>query len=223
MVSRSGRRVPVAEDLGSGALVETERWSGKVLAHERTPAEAIRDGVDAVCFSGDKLLGGPQAGIIAGRTRWVAGMKREAFFRALRCDKLVLSALEATVELYLAGRESEIPALAMLRTGREALRKRAEAMLKEMDGLPLEGRVREVVSRVGGGTLPRAELPSAAVELRPTNGLGLAEFAARLREAETPVVGYVSGDRYRVDLRTVFPAQDGAVVRAVRAVFAEKE
>ena len=104
----------------------------------------------------------------------------------------------------------------MLRTGRPALRDRAEAMLRELDGLPLEGRVREVMSRVGGGTLPRAELPSAAVELRLMEGTGLSEFAARLRQAETPVVGYVSEGRYRMDLRTVFPEQDAAIVRAIR-------
>ena len=211
------RRVPVAEDLGSGALVATERWvPGATLEHERTPMEAVRDGVEVVCFSGDKLLGGPQAGIVAGTSRRVAALKREPFFRALRCDKLVLSALEATTELYLAGREGEIPALAMLRMERAGLRERAEALLRGWEGLPVEGRVREVVSRVGGGTMPRAELPSAAVELRPTNGTTVDEFAARLRRAETPVVGYVSGDRLRLDLRTVFPAQDALVARAIR-------
>ena len=212
------RRVPVAEDLGSGALVATERWvPGAAVEHERTPAEAMRDGVDAVCFSGDKLLGGPQAGIIVGKARRVAAFKREPFFRALRCDKLVLSALEATVELYLAGREAEIPALAMLRTTRETLRERAEALLQGLAGLPLVGRVVEVTSRVGGGTMPRAELPSAAVELRVTDGTTVDGFAARLRRAENPVVGYVSGDRLRLDLRSVFPAQDARIVEAIRA------
>ena len=98
------RRVPCAEDLGSGALAATETLP--FLEHERTPAEALRDGVDVVCFSGDKLLGGPQAGIIAGRARWVRALKTEPFFRALRCDKLVLSALQATVDLYLSGRRN---------------------------------------------------------------------------------------------------------------------
>ena len=214
------RRVPVAEDLGSGALVATERWApGVALGHERTPVEAVRDGVDAVCFSGDKLLGGPQAGIVVGTSRRVAALKREPFFRALRCDKLVLSALEATTELYLAGREGEIPALRMLRTGRAALRERAEVLLRGLEGLALDGRVVEVVSRVGGGTLPRAELPSAAVELRPANGMTTDELAARLRRAAVPVVGYVTGNHLRLDLRTVFPAQDEVVAQAIRNIF----
>ena len=215
------RRVPLAEDLGSGALVATERWAdpAAALTHERTPLEAVRDGVDLVCFSGDKLLGGPQAGIVVGRARRVAALKREPFFRALRCDKLVLSALEATVELYLAGREHEIPALAMLRLGQKDLRDRAETLLGRLADLPLDGRVGEVVSRVGGGTMPQAKLPSISVDLRPTNGLTLDDFARQLRRAETPVVGYVSGDRYRLDLRTVFPPQDEWIVKAIRGVF----
>ena len=214
------RRVPVAEDLGSGALAATEPWAG-AAGHERTPLEAVRDGVEAVCFSGDKLLGGPQAGIVAGHARSVAAMKREPFFRALRCDKLVLSALEATVALYLADRESEIPALALLRAGQPELRERAERLWSRLAGLPLDGRVRDVKSRVGGGTMPRTELPSVALELRPANGLTPGEFASRLRRAATPVVGYLSGDRYRLDLRTVFPAQDATLEQAVRAVFDE--
>ena len=215
------RRVPLAEDLGSGALVATERWANPAASftHERTPMEAIRDGVDVVCFSGDKLLGGPQAGIIAGHTRRVAALKREPFFRALRCDKLVLSALEATIDLYLAGREHEIPALALLRLGQDDLRDRAEALLEELAGLPLDKCVGEVVSRVGGGTMPQAKLPSISVDLRPTNGMTLDELATRLRRAEIPILGYIFSGWYRLDLRAVFPSQDALIVRAVRDIF----
>ena len=91
--------MPFVEDLGSGAIIETESIPG--LEHETTPAEVIRCGVDLVCFSGDKLLGGPQAGIIAGKAERIAALKREPLFRALRCDKLILSALETTVDIYL--------------------------------------------------------------------------------------------------------------------------
>ena len=215
------RRVPLAEDLGSGALVATERWANPAttLTHERTPLEAIRDGVDVVCFSGDKLLGGPQAGIIAGHTRRVAALKREPFFRALRCDKLVLSALEATVDLYLTGREHEIPVLALLRLGRSDLRDRAVTLLEKLAGLPLDGRVGEVASRVGGGTMPQAKLPSVSVDLRPTNGMTLDELAARLRQAEIPVVGYIFSNWYRLDLRAVFPTQDELIIRMLQDIF----
>ncbi len=211
------RRVPLAEDLGSGAMIATEKWAA--LDHERTPAEAIRSGVDAVCFSGDKLLGGPQAGIIAGKARLVAACKREPFFRALRCDKLVLAALEATVDLYLSRQEQEIPVLAMLRIGPDMLRPRAHALLAALADLPLEASCGEAVSRVGGGTMPRAELPSVTVDLRPPVNLPLALLAARLRSGAPPVVGYVSGDRFRLDLRTVFPSQDETLAAALRALF----
>ena len=211
------RRVPLAEDLGSGALAATEKWAN--IGHERTPSDALRSGVDLVCFSGDKLLGGPQAGIIAGKARLVAALKREPFFRALRGDKLVLGALEATVDLYLSGREEEVPVLAMLRIPAEALRARAEALLAALAGLPLAARVGEAVARVGGGTMPRAGLPSITVDLRPTGTLPLAEIAARLRAGTPPVVGYVSGDKLRLDLRTVFPHQDETLAAAVRALF----
>ena len=211
------QRVPLAEDLGSGALVATEKWAD--IGHERTAGESIRSGVDLVCISGDKLLGGPQAGIIAGKARLVAALKREPFFRALRCDKLVLGALEATVDLYLAGQESEIPVLAMLRMAPAALRARAETLLAALAGLPLDARVGEAVARVGGGTMPRAKLSSITMDLRPTGGLPLAELAARLRARTPPVVGYVSGDRLRLDLRTVFPSQDETLAAAIRALF----
>src|SRR5204862_3686225 len=124
------KRVPLIEDLGSGALVETEKLAE--LEHEPTPDESLKRGVDLVCFSGDKLLGGPQAGIIAGKGRLIAALKREPFFRALRCDKLVLSALQTTIELYLSGREMEVPVIAMMRMPVEQLRGRAEHICAEL-------------------------------------------------------------------------------------------
>src|SRR6185503_11933314 len=108
------KRIPFVEDLGSGAMVSTEKLGP--LEHEPTPEEVLGRGVDLVCFSGDKLLGGPQAGIIAGKAKWVAALKKEPFFRAFRCDKLILSALETTVDLYLNDHATDsVPALAMLR------------------------------------------------------------------------------------------------------------
>ena len=210
------RRVPFAEDLGSGAVVATERLAA--IEHERTPAEAIDAGADAVCFSGDKLFGGPQAGIIVGRVRWVAGFKKEPFFRALRCDKLVLGALQATTDLYLAGtHEAEIPALAMMRVPLDTLRARAEAIFA---ALPAgSARIGTAHAKVGGGTLPRAELPSVTLDFRPPPGVTLGEFAARLRAGTPPVMGYVARDRFRLDLRTIFPRQDEALVDALRTAW----
>ena len=211
------KRVPLAEDLGSGALADTAAWAN--IEHERTPVEAIRDGVDLVCFSGDKLFGGPQAGLIAGRTRRVAALKREPFYRALRCDKLVLAALQATVDLYLSRKENEIPILALMRLEKETLRPRAYAILDAIQELPINARVVESTAQVGGGTLPRAALPSIALELLPANGLSLPIFATRLRAAVPPVVGYITGGRLRLDLRTVFPRQDQSLIQIIRSLF----
>src|SRR4029077_7231958 len=133
------RRVPFIEDLGSGAMIQTESVLG--LKHEPTPAEVLRNGVDLVCFSGDKLFGGPQAGIIVGKTKLVAALKREPLFRALRCDKLILAALDATVDIYLrhsAGHPDAmghggIPLLAMLRTSNDELQMRAGKIIAALN------------------------------------------------------------------------------------------
>ena len=113
------KRVPFVEDLGSGAIVQTQNVEG--VEHEPTPAEVIKRGVDLVCFSGDKLFGGPQAGIIVGRRKMIDALKREPLFRALRCDKLILSALESTVDGYLRG-DTRIPVVEMMQAGNDELR-----------------------------------------------------------------------------------------------------
>ena len=128
------RRLPLVEDLGSGALVPTEDLNE--VEHEPTPAEVLRGGVHLVTCSGDKLLGGPQAGIIAGAARWIRRLKAEPFFRALRCDKLVLAALQSTTELYLnSSAANSIPTLRMIGQREQALRQRAEAILGALRGL----------------------------------------------------------------------------------------
>ncbi|PYK87020.1 MAG: L-seryl-tRNA(Sec) selenium transferase, partial [Verrucomicrobia bacterium] len=135
------KRIPFVEDLGSGAIVATEKLGA--MEHEPTPNETLRSGVDLVCFSGDKLLGGPQAGIIAGKRRHIAALKREPFFRALRCDKLILTALQTTVDFYLAGKSGELPVLAMLDITDDELRVRAEALLAQIRDLPLRSSIGE--------------------------------------------------------------------------------
>jgi L-seryl-tRNA(Ser) seleniumtransferase len=208
------KRVPFVEDLGSGAVVQTQGIEG--LEHEPTPAEVVRRGVDLACFSGDKLFGGPQAGIIVGRRRMVDALKREPLFRALRCDKLVLSALEATVDAYLRG-DARIPVLEMMRVTSEELRERAARMVAALDGLPLAVRIGVSSSRIGGGTLPRSALASVTVDVKhPT--LGAQDLAARLRERPVPLIGYVSRGSVRLDLRTVYPQQDADVIDALVAV-----
>jgi L-seryl-tRNA(Ser) seleniumtransferase len=215
------KRLPFVEDLGSGAAVATEKLV--IADHEPTPAEALRSGVDLVCFSGDKLFGGPQAGIIAGKARLVAALKREPLFRALRCDKLSLAALQATVDLHLNQKTSEIPTLALLQVSEDELRARAAAICdqlsKSCSGLQIaSGRS---TSKPGGGTLPKSNLPSVTIDIVPKNS-SLADFASTLREWNPPLIGYIAGDRFKLDLRTIFPYQDALVVEAIRTVCFER-
>ena len=214
------KRLTFVEDLGSGAVVETEKITD--IEHEPTPAEVLKRGVDLVCFSGDKLLGGPQAGIIAGNAKLNSALKKEPFFRALRCDKLILSALETTVDLYLTGRAQEtIPALTMLRASTEELQSRAEKIKVALEALPMKTVIGEGKSQIGGGTLPRSAIPSVTLDLQPLN-ISFTDFAARLRGGSPPVVGYVAGGRFKLDLRTVLPRLDEELFRAIHSVFATR-
>jgi len=211
------KRVPFVQDLGSGAMVATEEFG--IPEHEPTPAEALKDGADLVCFSGDKLFGGPQAGIIAGKKRFVAALKREPLFRALRCDKLIFATLQSTVDLHLNDSTSEIPALALLRISRDELRARAAAIFARLRGLPLRITIGRGTAKVGGGTLPRSMMSSITIDIVPEND-SLHDFATSLRTSVPPVVGYIANERFKLDLRTIFPQQDDAVVDAIRAACA---
>jgi L-seryl-tRNA(Ser) seleniumtransferase len=210
------KRVPFVEDLGSGAVEPTETAEG--VEHEPTPAEVLRRGVDLVCFSGDKLFGGPQAGIIVGRRRMIAALKRAPLFRALRCDKLILSALESTADAYLRG-EARIPVLEMMHVTSDDLRGRAERIIAALEGRPLSLRVGSGRAQIGGGSLPRSALPSVTIDVgHPT--LGAQALAAALREQPEPVIAYVGRGTVKLDLRTIFPHQDAGVIRALQAVAA---
>ena len=211
------KRVPFVQDLGSGAMVATEEFG--IPEHEPTPAEALKDGADLVCFSGDKLFGGPQAGIIAGKKRFVAALKREPLFRALRCDKLIFAALQSTVDLHLNESTSEIPALALLRISRDELRARAAAIFARLRGLPLQITIGRGAVKAGGGTLPRSMISSITIDIVPEN-CSVRDFATSLRTSVPPVVGYIANERFKLDLRTIFPHQDDAVIDAIRSACA---
>jgi len=211
------KRIPFVEDLGSGAIIATEDLG--IADHEPTPAEALKSGADLVCFSGDKLFGGPQAGIIAGKKRLIGGLKREPLFRALRCDKLRLTALQATVDLQLNQQTADIPTLALLQVSEDELRARAAAICDKLSkSCPwLQIAIDRSAAKAGGGTLPKSSLPSVTIDINPKNGSPL-DFAARLRNATQPVIGYIANDRFKLDLRTIFPQQDGLVIQAISAV-----
>ena len=208
--------IPLVEDLGSGAVMNTDDLAP--IDHEPTPQEVLRNGIDLVIFSGDKLLGGPQAGIIAGCSALVARVKGEPFFRAVRCDKLILTVLQECIDDYLRSRGEErpdIPVLNFLALPLDDLQSRAEAVVTELDGLPVRTAIVETTSQTGGGTMPRAGFPSLALEITPT-GMGLEKLAGRLRSADPAVIGYVHEDKFLLNLRTVFPSQDKALANALR-------
>ena len=190
--------LPLVDDLGSGAVA--------VVGDEPTPAESLRAGADLACFSGDKLLGGPQAGIVVGRADLVERLRRHPLQRALRADKLTLAALEGTLALALdASTRDQIPVLRMLHEPLESVRARAER-LADLVG----GEVEETVARVGGGALPLAELPSAACAVEES-------LTERLRLGEPPVVAVVRDGRALLDCRTLTDAEVDEVARAVAA------
>jgi L-seryl-tRNA(Ser) seleniumtransferase len=218
-------RIPFIEDLGSGAAIQTQTIPG--LEHEPTAAEILRNGVDLVCFSGDKLFGGPQAGIIVGKAKLIAALKREPLFRALRCDKLILAALEATVDIYLRSSADhpsakdaigyhDIPLLAMLQTSNDELQLRAGRIILALDGLPLKAEIGKGRSQIGGGALPRSIVQSTTLDVSHST-LGPQELAERLRSHVPPIIGFIERGKLKLDLRTVFPGQDAEIVVALRA------
>jgi L-seryl-tRNA(Ser) seleniumtransferase len=188
--------LPLVDDLGSGALV--------TVGDEPTPAESLRAGADLVCFSGDKLLGGPQAGVVVGRADLVERLRRHPLQRALRADKLTLAALEGTLLLALDSRaRDKIPVLRMLHEPLESVRSRAER-LSALVG----GDVEDTVARVGGGALPLAELPSAACAVEEA-------LAEPLRHGDPPVISIVRDGRTLLDCRTLTDAEIDEVAAAV--------
>ncbi|HEY4273788.1 MAG TPA: L-seryl-tRNA(Sec) selenium transferase [Candidatus Udaeobacter sp.] len=207
------QRIAFVEDLGSGAMIVTESLG--IAEHEPTASEALKAGADLVCFSGDKLFGGPQAGIIVGRKRFVTALKREPLFRAFRCDKLCLAALETTVDLHLNQRIDELPPLAALKISEDALRARAVAISSSLQGLAVIIEIGRGRAKAGGGTLPNSNVPSLTIDIVPANS-SVAEFAAILRASNPPVIGYIADGRVKLDLRTIFPQQDDLVIKAIR-------
>ena len=191
--------VPLLDDLGSGALVD--------IPDEPTAREALAGGADLVCFSGDKLLGGPQAGVVAGRGDFVERLRRHPLHRALRIDKLGLAALEGTLLLYLEPERAlrEVPVLRMLHEEPSAVRARAERLAAAVGG-----EVEETVARVGGGALPLAELPSFACAVEES-------LARPLRAGEPPIVGIVRDGRLLLDCRTLTDGEVDLAAQAVRA------
>lgn len=203
--------VPVMDDLGSGALLDTAAFG---LAHEPMAQESIEAGAAVVCFSGDKLLGGPQAGIIVGKLELLARMRRHPLMRALRPDKLTLAALSATLIHYLKGEATrEIPVWRMIAVSLPELEARAQDLTARLraDGIPAEARPTR--STIGGGSLPGETLPSVALMLRPADPEAM---MAALRRADPPIIARVQEEAVWFDLRTVLPDQEDRLLEGIR-------
>jgi L-seryl-tRNA(Ser) seleniumtransferase len=203
--------IPVAEDLGSGNVSGTAD-PGSDTVSDPTVAATIAAGVDVCCFSGDKLLGGPQAGIIVGRVALVDRIRKHPLMRALRVDKMTYAALEATLAEYAAGRaQTTVPVQRMLAMTADEIRVRAEAVaaaIRAHEGWHAD--VVQGMSAIGGGSAPGVELPTWLIAIEKT-GTTPDALEALLRGATPPIVARIEGDRVLLDLRTVLPGQDSAL------------
>jgi L-seryl-tRNA(Ser) seleniumtransferase len=211
------RGVPVMEDLGSGALLDLSRVG---LRREPLAADAIRAGVDLVTFSGDKLLGGPQAGILVGRRDLLGRARRNPLARAVRIDKLCLAGLEATLRLYREPERAlqEIPILRMLGLTVQGIEARARALTDALQSEVPDSdiNIEDEMSEIGGGALPLQVIPTRVLALRPSHE-SATDLEARLRRGRPPVMARIKGDRVLLDLRTVAPSEEAALLQALRA------
>lgn len=205
--------IPVLHDLGSGALIDPVIFG---LESELTVQKAIADGVDLVCFSGDKLLGGPQAGIIVGKTHLLDKIRKHPFYRALRADKLCLAALSATLLEYLKGSALQnIPVLNMLNRKENDLKAKAQSWQKELQA----GEVLYGESMIGGGSLPNQSLPTWLLAFKPKSAR---QFSRKLRSFESPIISRIEDNLVLVDPRTVQSAQEGVLLNQLKTALSEE-
>ena len=216
-----GRRfgVPLVYDQGSGAMADTATIPG--AGKETTPGQALELGADLVCFSADKLFGGPQAGVICGSANRIETLKKNPLYRALRPDKLALSALQTSAEVYLkrlSGKPiPQVPIWQQLSATPETLSKRVQKIIEQLRPSRLEIQLEKTFVETGGGALPRSRIPSVALKIRMP-GRRPQELARQLRRMKPPVIGYVADNRLCLDLRAVFPAQDNILARHLAAL-----
>ena len=204
--------VPLVEDLGSGCVYDL---AGHGLGQEPAVSESLRAGVDIVTFSGDKLLGGPQAGIIAGKREWIDRIRRNPLFRALRADKMTYAALDATLRDYQLERWDDIPVLRMLRMSLDEIRGRAEKLGRALNEMPGEIELVEGESVPGGGATPQQTLPTILVALRPSAPDSADALQRRLRLGRPALVVRCENERVLVDVRTVAPSEDGDLLQCL--------
>ncbi|MEE4357336.1 MAG: L-seryl-tRNA(Sec) selenium transferase [Desulfococcaceae bacterium] len=208
--------IPVMEDLGSGTLIDFSPFG---MQREPTVQDSVKAGAGIVTFSGDKLLGGPQAGMIAGKKEFIAALRKNPLTRALRLDKMTLAALESTLRLYRDGKALEhIPTLRMLTRPLAEITRDAEELFRQLNGLGKTGLYAELMnlqSRAGGGALPLQELPSKGVGIK-IQGMSVNRLEEGMRENTPPLIGRIENDLLILDMRTVLPEEIRKIVNAVR-------
>ncbi len=209
------KHIPLVFDLGSGAMFDTEQFG---LRHEMTVSEALKEGCDLVCFSGDKLLGGCQAGIIVGRKELIELLAKHPLLRIIRQDKIAEAILTDIIDSYLDGKGEELPVWELIRTNVETLKKRADDIIKRCSDIPLY--TAECASVIGGGSMPNQTLPSVAVSIKYDD---TDELAKEFRLSYPPVVGRIEKGHLLFDLRTVFPEQDEILVQTITTVMKERK
>jgi len=208
------RGIPVLEDLGSGALFDLQSVG---VSGEPGVLDSIAAGVDVVTYSGDKLLGGPQAGVLSGKKEAIARIRSNPLFRALRVDKLTYAALEATLLAYVKQDHNSVPALRMMRMTKEEIAARAARLATQLQGGKCRAELVDGESVVGGGAAPGATLPTKLIAIS-VEGLASEELAARLRASDPPIIARIEEGRVLLDLRTVFAEQEPTLSAALRSV-----
>jgi len=209
------RNIPLVEDLGSGALLDLHSVG---ITGETGVAESLRAGVDVVTYSGDKLLGGPQAGMLTGRADLVRRMRSNSLFRALRVDKLTYAALEATLLAYVKGDHDSIPAVRMIRASKEEISSRALTLAAKLRGLAgVDIEILDGESVIGGGAAPSSTLQTRLLAVL-VKGMSADDLLAKLRSAEPPIIARVQDARVLLDLRTVLAQEEPAIVSALRQI-----
>ena len=208
------RNLPLVEDLGSGALFDLRSIG---VNGEPSVLDSLRQGVDVITYSGDKLLGGPQAGMLSGRADLIARMRSNSLFRALRVDKLTYAVLEATLLAYVKGEHDAIPALRMMRLSKDEIGQRVATVAERIKASGLSLEVLDGESVIGGGAAPSAVLPTRLLAIT-CEGSSADELSSSLRVADPPIIARVEEGRVLLDLRTVFPEQDEAIVKTLKLI-----
>ena len=207
------KRIPLIEDLGSGVLHSYDCFAEPDL----NPRRVLKEGVDLVCFSGDKLMGGAQTGVIAGKKRLINYLKKQPIYRAFRCDKMVLTVMQNVLEKYLNKEVEHLKINKIITEELNTLKQRAQKIVSDLKGLELDTDIIPCTSTIGGGTSPKAKIKSIGLKFSAKK-LTANQIADRMRNTKIPIIGLIKGGKYFFDLRTIFPEQDKFLLSGIREI-----